>query len=187
MNLAGIDWGDAPTWCGVAAASAAGVFAALSFGKLKQQVEDQRRGLADQRELINHQMARGELELDALRDAAFERRSVQAKQVRVTTGFVPADPSPDSEVPGHWWARVFNASEAIVNDVAFESGQGSFGAAQGTNATIAPLLNAGGVVTFTWVVPTMDDLIAAEPRVVFRDVEGQGWTVSRHGQLAARE
>ncbi|GAA1160819.1 hypothetical protein F4556_005200 [Kitasatospora gansuensis] len=192
MNLAGIDWGDAPTWCGVVAASVAGVFAVRSFGKLKEQVEDQRQALAEQRAFIADQrtlmtdqvatMAAERAELSAVADA---RKSEQARQMRLAV-------QPGS---GTTIADVMNNSGGPVRDVAVK-----FGAYHANHAIevhpaqpyqtrgqqrTSPVDLVGPGRRFHFVSSALSEttLANSRPMLTFKDSAGVGWSLDENGEL----
>lgn len=90
-----INWGDAPTWVAAAAAIVAGIFAVRTFWSQKKQ-------LAEQTKII-------ELESRELRALAEERKSAQARRVRIERRYVGDTNSRH--------VYVTNGSDSLIRDV----------------------------------------------------------------------
>lgn len=197
MNLAGVDWGDAPTWCGVVAATAAGVFAALSFLKLCEQVEDQRRALAEQRAFIADQralmadqaatMAAERAEMQAAADA---RRAEQARKVELKT-----QQNTNSHVAG-----VVNHSDGPIREVMVKFGDyhASHAVEMRSEVTdyltrgpqrVAPIDVVGAGRRFTFVLDGMSEgtIANSRPVLTFKDEAGVGWRLDEHGLLTCTD
>lgn len=197
MNLAGIDWGDAPTWCGVVAATAAGVFAALSFLKLREQVADQRQALdeqrtfiADQRALMADQAATMAAERAELAAAADARKAEQARKVVMTI----------ERVPDAFMAYVTNNSDGPLRDVTVKFGTYHASHAVESNISVggaltrgpqrnAPVDVVGAGRRFAFVLSRLSETTLANSRPVltFKDEAGVGWRLDEHGLLTCTD
>ncbi|MFD7413518.1 hypothetical protein [Kitasatospora purpeofusca] len=192
MNLAGkIDWGDAPTWAGFAAAALAAAFAVLSFLKLRQQVYDQQAFIveqqafiADQRAFMSEQSATLTLERQELLAAADERSSAQARQVRMDVG----------SDGGDGVARVFNHSGDPIRNVevkfgpyvteALEVHPNNFQLPRGVRqAPPVAVIGPGRVFEF-WLRNHSAAAVANNrPTLEFTDAQGVRWSLDEHGEL----
>lgn len=111
--MRGIDWGDAPTWI-------AGGFAAVAAFYARGTLKSQQNQIAEQREFIAEQSANLHLERQALSADLEDRRSSQARQVRIkhlAYGAELNDESGQLEGADQWYLTVVNGSDAPLYDV----------------------------------------------------------------------
>lgn len=195
MNLADMvpdQAGDLATWCGVVAASVAGVFAVRSFGKLKEQVEDQRQALAEQRSFIADQralmadqaatMAAERAELSAVADA---RKAEQARRVVLEIRSGPAALT----------AAIWNLSDGPLREVAVKFGDYHARHVQEVdpdnprlrrgNQRVSPVDVVGAGRCFDFVLSGLSETTLANSRPVltFKDEAGASWRLDEQGLL----
>lgn len=106
--MTGIDWGDAPTWI-------AGGFAAVAAFYTRSTLKSQQSQIAEQREFIAQQSANLALERQALTADLADRRSSQARQVRLSEqahGAELNDETGQLENANQWFVTVVNGSDA---------------------------------------------------------------------------
>ncbi|MEU1506445.1 hypothetical protein [Kitasatospora sp. NPDC005748] len=183
MHLAGqIAWGDAPTWAGFVAAIIAAGFAAASFIKLKQQVDEQSSFIAEQRAFMAEQSATLALERQALQAAAGDRRTAQSRLVDMRSLV-----SRSNRV-----VTVTNRSNGTITNVQVKFGPYVASQIWETNSaesvvSTAPLLNPVPVVgamrgaQFTLNGHTEATLVNNPPVLTFTDEGGVRWSVDDQG------
>ncbi|MFI9501023.1 hypothetical protein ACIG92_24535 [[Kitasatospora] papulosa] len=117
--MTGIDWGDAPTWI-------AGGFAAVAAFYTRSTLKSQQSQIAEQREFIAQQSANLALERQALTADLADRRSSQARQVRLSEqahGAELNDETGQLENANQWFVTVVNGSDAPLYDLSVTFGE----------------------------------------------------------------
>ncbi|MFE9127080.1 hypothetical protein ACFYOF_16945 [Streptomyces sp. NPDC007148] len=108
----GINWGDVPTWLGA-------IFAALAAAAAVWTLKSQRDQIREQQRFIGEQQATMDLERTELRAVAEDRRTAQAKRVRMHHRKAGATTDwQGAEVPDdHWVVTVVNESDVPIRQV----------------------------------------------------------------------
>ncbi|MFI6530499.1 hypothetical protein [Streptomyces uncialis] len=176
----GINWGDAPTWLGVAFAGAAATAAIRTMRNQQTQLEEQRRFIGEQSEVLTLQGAE-------LRASAEERRRGQSKRIAVSLEFRRA-----SEGGAIWVVDVVNGSDEPIREVDVRFGTAHHAAFVsevsavhlpdgGRRARPLHLLGGGRAAQFMsslWQEATAEN---NRPVVSFRDAAGYRWSIDHNG------
>ncbi|MFB7672926.1 hypothetical protein ACFC26_16110 [Kitasatospora purpeofusca] len=186
-----IDWGDAPTWFGFAAAAVAAGFAGAGFVKLRQQVNDQQAFvveqqtfIAAQRAFMSEQSATLALERQELLAVAEDRSSAQARQVRMVVG----------REDGDGFARIFNHSGSPIRGAevkfgpyvpeAFEVHPHNFELQVGSQHALPVAVIGPGRVFEFWLRNHSAAAVANNrPTLEFTDGQSVRWSLDEHGEL----
>ncbi|WP_158810582.1 hypothetical protein [Streptomyces leeuwenhoekii] len=178
-----IDWGDAPTWI-------AGSFAAVAAYYARATLQSQRQQIREQREFISEQAANLRLEREQLQAQLADRRSEQARHIRLrvtASGGYFNDESEQYEDPDRWTVTVENRSDAPVYEVsATFGGQPSEWvqtADRSGGSHAVPVLGREKDAVFTSPRFASTHLRAAMPVVRFRDANGAWWRMLHDERL----
>ncbi|MGW9031482.1 hypothetical protein ACWGQ5_47210 [Streptomyces sp. NPDC055722] len=193
----GINWGDVPTWLGA-------IFAALAAAAAVWTLKSQRDQIREQRAFIGEQSATMELERAELRAVAEDRRTAQAKRVRMHHRKAGATTDwQGAEVPDdHWVVTVINESDAPVHQAEVRFGTGHIASdvhewrvgwneareLQGERwMTPLHLLGPGRAAQFQsqhWSPTTVHN---NRPTLYFTDDDGVRWSLNSYGKLDETE
>ncbi|MEU7431076.1 hypothetical protein AB0B07_09495 [Streptomyces sioyaensis] len=174
--MSGIDWGDAPTWFGSVFAAAAASFAYMTIKSQREQIEEQRIFIAEQSETL-------QLEREALRAAAVDRRETQARTVRV---YIPSSSHllrvhNDSNSPIHDVTGVCGDVTALVAeemDSMCRDTDSRVGDVRGGERVPVSLMGAGRSYAFS-----RPDTALVWTGALFTDNDGVRWSLDLNGQL----
>ncbi|MGV9344274.1 hypothetical protein ACWDSD_05580 [Streptomyces spiralis] len=180
--MGSINWGDVPTWI-------AGAFAAVAAYYARGTLRSQQEQIKEQREFIAEQAANLRLERQQLQAQLAERRSAQARLVRLNHEAAGAELNDETgrlENADHWVVTVRNDSDAPIYDVsATFSGQSPEWVRTEDRAGGGPVRVLGRskeiVLTSPRFTPTR--LMEARPVVDFRDAEGLRWRLLHDERL----
>ncbi|MBP8532369.1 hypothetical protein [Streptomyces sp. MK37H] len=187
--MGGIDWGDAPTWV-------AGAFAAAAAYYARGTLRSQQKQIQEQREFIAEQSATMALERAELSAAAEDRRTAQARQIRMRP---QTDGGRDDGGGGrvgydHWRVHVDNGSDSPIHDIHMRFGT-AYVAVSATEQEAARLPDAGRrpprvhligprrTVTFESQSGTEAFVDNNRPHVYFTDDVGVRWHLDQDGKL----
>ncbi|WP_037658767.1 hypothetical protein [Streptomyces griseofuscus] len=180
--MSAINWGDVPTWLGT-------IFAAAAAGAAVWTLKSQRDQIGEQRSFIAEQSANLQLERQQLMAELHDRRSTQARRVRLirTAGGAELDPE-TGQLAGadHWTVIVRNDSDAPVYDLTMTfAGEPArwVETNERTGGGAVAVLGRGQQAVFTspFFVDTL--LMRARPVTRFRDAEGVWWQLLHDEQL----
>ncbi|MGW1863741.1 hypothetical protein [Streptomyces collinus] len=177
-----INWGDAPTWI-------AGVFAAFAAYYARGTLKSQREQISEQREFIAEQAANLRLERLELQAQMGERRSAQARLIRLSSTAEGAELDEETgQMVGadHWTVMVFNGSDAPIYDLTMTfAGEPPVWVAtvERTGGESVAVLGRAKRATFT--SPRFADTLmaAARPVARFRDADGAWWQLLHDERL----
>lgn len=178
----GIDWGDAPTWI-------AGAFAALAAFYARSTLRSQQNQIAEQRSFIAEQSANLQLERQALSADLDDRRSAQARQVRLKHMAHGAELNMDSgqmEGASQWYLTVANESDAPLYglSVTFNDLPATWVQSPGrAGAQPLRILARGMQAEFQSPVFESTELSGARGVVTFKDDQGVSWRMRADEQL----
>lgn len=180
--MSGIDWGDAPTWI-------AGAFAATAAFYARGTLKSQQNQIAEQRNFIAEQSANLRLERKALSADLDDRRSAQARQVRLRHVAHGAELNVDSgqmEGADQWSLIVVNGSDAPLRDlsVSFADLPAAWVQSPG-RAGAQPLRILARAMEAEFRSPVFEstELSGARGVVTFKDDQGVSWRLRADEQL----
>lgn len=109
-------WGDVPTWVGGAGALVAAWYAYQTITSQRQQIDEQREFIGEQSRFMDEQRQNLELERAELRAVADDRRTAQAKHVRMHSRKAGGSTDGQGVVTpdDHWVVTVINDSDTPV-------------------------------------------------------------------------
>jgi hypothetical protein len=180
--MGSIDWGDAPTWI-------AGGFAAVAAYYARGTLRSQQQQITEQREFIAEQAANLRLEREELQAQLADRRSAQARQIRLecrAEGAELNDETGELENADFWTVVIRNQSETPVYDltVAFAGEPPRWvQTADRAGGGAVRVLPREQIATFT--SPRVDPirLMGSRPVVRFRDADGVWWRLLHDERL----
>ncbi|MFB7311879.1 hypothetical protein [Streptomyces sp. NPDC056192] len=179
--MGGIDWGDAPTWI-------AGVFAAGAAYYARATLKSQQHQINEQRDFIAQQAENLSLERAMLQRDINDRRSAQARQVRLDVsaqGFELNDETGQPELADRWEVVVRNDSEGPLYEVSTSFGDRPASWINGPNTAGRRLRILARSLTATFESPVFDpmQLRSVRPVVQFKDDRGVWWQLSADEEL----
>jgi multidrug efflux pump subunit AcrA (membrane-fusion protein) len=177
-----IDWGDAPTWI-------AGSFAALAAYYARGTLRSQQSQIAEQRAFIAEQAANLRLEREQLQAQLADRRSEQARHIRMrcqVDGAELNDETGQLENADQWVVVVQNTSDSPIYEV-----EATFGDHAARWVNTADRAGGGTVQVLgrdqraTFVSPRLPPtrLMSSKPSVRFRDADGIWWRLLHDERL----
>ncbi|MFD5267249.1 hypothetical protein [Streptomyces sp. NPDC058335] len=198
MGLA--DWGDVPTWIGAGGAIGAAVFAYQTITSQRRQIGEQRSFIAEQSRFMGEQQQNLEMERAELRAAAEDRRSTQARRVRMHERRAGATTDGQGAVvpDDHWVVTAHNESDVPVHDVEVRFGSAHTAAevhewrghwnqsveSRGERLTLpVHVLGPGRAARFLsqhWSPTTLHN---NRPTLYFTDDNGVRWMLDSYGKL----
>ncbi|WP_406241235.1 hypothetical protein [Streptomyces anulatus] len=180
--MSGIDWGDAPTWI-------AGAFAAIAAFYARSTLKSQQNQIGEQRDFIAEQSANLQLERQALSADLEDRRSSQARQVRLKHIAHGAELNMDSgqmEGASQWFLTVVNGSDAPLHDLSvfFKDLPAAWVQSPGREGA-QPLRILARAMEAEFQSPVFEptDLSGARGVVTFKDDQGVSWRLRADEQL----
>ncbi|WP_406445005.1 hypothetical protein OHB14_38715 [Streptomyces sp. NBC_01613] len=189
--MGAIDWGDAPTWAGAIFAAAAAVGAIWTLKSQRDQIDEQRRFIAEQSENLS-------LEREQLRAIAKERKWAQALRVRMKHSRLgPASTGQlgDQANEYRWRVVLWNSSDKPLRNVTVRFGD-SYTAQTAhevdeTNVYPSgeplgvPVDLIGPAVTFEFSSPRMPrpKFDRSRPHAYFTDAADAQWHLDERGKL----
>ncbi|MER7930501.1 hypothetical protein ABTY96_46585 [Streptomyces sp. NPDC096057] len=195
-----LQWGDVPTAVGALFAGGAAWFAFQTIKSQRQQIGEQRQFIGEQLRFMAEQQQNLELERGELRAAAEDRRTAQAKRVRMVGRKAGAstDGQGASTPNDHWVVTVTNDSDAPLREVEVWFGSAySSAEVYEWNALWNPartrggdrlmqlvdLIGAGRVVCFESQHYSPAAVHNNPPVVFFTDDNGARWSLTARGSL----
>ncbi|MFJ1869951.1 hypothetical protein [Streptomyces chartreusis] len=114
--MSAVNWGDVPTWGAALFAGGAAWFAYQTIKSQRQQIREQREFIGEQTRFMDEQRQNLELERTELRAVADDRRTAQAKRVKMHSRQAGASTDGQgAQTPDdHWVVTVTNDSDTPV-------------------------------------------------------------------------